>query len=412
MIDLREAVTTSITNLGVHTLRSSLTALGIVFGVGAVIAMLSIGAGAEREALAAISRLGLRNVVVRARELNGKEAREIRTKSVGVSLRDAEAIVDAIPLVELVVPTIEIDARRIFAREGSVDASVFGVAPEHAWLSDLRLAEGRFIDREDERRHAQVAVVGSTVRRTLFGFGPAVGRDVKVDDVWVEVIGVLAPAVDETESFQGVELGSASTAIFLPASTARRKFDRDLLASPVDELIVRLEPGASGREIATVIDDLLEHVHAGADDYELIVPEALLAESQRTQRMFNLVMGSIAGISLIVGGIGIMNIMLASVLERTREIGVRRAVGARRQDIVMQFLVEAFTLSLLGGLAGIVMGIVIARSVATAAGWTTVVTVQSVILSSAVAMAVGLLSGVYPAARAAGLDPIDALRYE
>ncbi len=412
MIDLRTVVIGSLGNLRAHTLRSSLTALGIVFGVGAVISMLSIGAGAEREALEAITRLGLENVVVRARDLRESEAEEVRRTSVGVSLRDAEAIVDTMPEVELVAPVVEIDARRIFSRGGSVAATVLGVEPIYRELVALELSEGRFLDPLDQRHHAQVVVLGSEVRRSLFGFEPAVGREVKVDDVWLEVVGVLAPTVSDEASFQGVELGSVSTTLFLPLSTARRKFDRDLLASPVDELVVRVRTGASTRAAAVVIDDLLEHLHAGADDYELVVPEALLAESQRTQQMFNLVMGCIAGISLIVGGIGIMNIMLASVMERTREIGVRRAIGARRRDIVVQFLVEAFTLSVLGGLAGIAMGIAIARIVAAAANWTTIVTAGSVFLAAGVAVSVGLVSGVYPARRAAELDPIEALRYE
>jgi putative ABC transport system permease protein len=403
---------TSLSNLRVHTLRSSLTALGIVFGVGAVISMLSIGAGAERESLAAIARLGLDNVVVRAKELREADAQEIRKTSVGVSMRDAEAISDTVPEVDLVAPTVEINARQIFSRQGTAAAAVLGVVANYRKLAELSLAEGRFLDPEDEARHAQVAVLGAATRRSLFGFGPAIGQDIKIDDVWVEVIGILAPALGEAESFQGVELGSTSTTIYLPVSTARRKFDRDLLASPIDELIVRLKSGAKAPSTAAVIHDLLDHLHAGADDFELIVPEALLAESQRTQKMFNLVMGCIAGISLIVGGIGIMNIMLASVLERTREIGVRRAVGARQHDIVVQFLVEAFTLSVLGGLAGILMGALIARVVAAAAGWTTVVTLGSVLLASGVAIAVGLISGVYPARRAAELDPIEALRYE
>ena len=412
MIDLRESVTSAVANLGGHKLRSGLTTLGIVFGVGAVIAMLSIGAGAERQALQTIARLGLHNVVVRAKELKPDEAKEVRAKSIGVSLRDAEAIRQAVPGVELVAPKIEIRARKVFAAQASTPAKVFGVAAEQAQLVDLRLAEGRFLDPLDLQRHEQVAVIGDGVRRALFGFSPALGREIKVADVWLEVVGVLAPVGNDTKAFQGVELGSPSTAIFVPATTALRKFDRDPLAAPVDELLVRLRPEASGREAAALVHALLDQLHAGADDYELVVPEALLAESQRTQRMFDLVMGCIAGISLLVGGIGIMNIMLATVLERTREIGVRRAVGARRNDIVLQFLVEAFTLSALGGLTGIVMGTLIARLVAASAGWPTVVTWGSILLAAGVAMAVGLASGLYPAVRAAELDPIEALRYE
>jgi len=191
-----------------------------------------------------------------------------------------------------------------------------------------------------------------------------------------------------------------------------RKFDRDPMSSPLDEIVVRLEPGVSPRLSASTIRLLVDRLHSGARDYELVVPEALLAQSRRTQRLFKIVMGCIAGISLLVGGIGIMNIMLATVLERTREIGVRRAVGARRGDIKRQFMIEAFSISLLGGVVGIVMGVLIARGVAAYADWPTVVTASSILLSTTVSVAVGLISGMYPAVRAAELNPIDALRYE
>ncbi len=411
-MDFREALLSSLENISAHKLRSALTMLGIVFGVGAVIAMLSIGAGAQKQALETISRLGLHNVVVRAKELDGEKLQEIRAKSLGVSMRDAEAIGDAVPGVELVAPKTEIEPYKILSSEGTTDAEVYGVSHQHAELVNLELAEGRFVDALDVRDHTQVAVIGSAVRSDLYGYGAALGRHLKVNDVWLEVVGVLASAGGEVDSFQGVSLGSTSTAIYLPISTALRKFDQDPLESPLDEIIVRLEEAERGRATAGVISSLLTHLHAGADDYELVVPEALLAESQRTQRLFNLVMGAIAGISLLVGGIGIMNIMLASVLERTREIGIRRAVGARKKDIRFQFIVESFALSALGGLFGILMGVAIAQIVAASAGWPTLVRAWSILLATGVAMAVGLASGIYPAVRASEVDPIESLRYE
>ncbi len=409
---LDEALLSALENISAHKLRSALTMLGIVFGVGAVIAMLSIGAGAEREALETISRLGLHNVVVRAKKLKESDQREIRAKSLGVSMRDAEAIRDAVPGVVLVAPKAEIEPYAVLAAGGSSEAQVYGVSEHHASLVNLGVAEGRFLDALDVRDHAQVAVIGAGVKRDLFGYGEALGGHLKIDDVWLEVIGVLRPAGGEVDSFQGVQLGSTSTAIYLPVSTVMRKFDREPLDSPLTEIIVRLEDPAMGRSAARAIDALLGHLHAGAGDYELVVPEALLAESRRTQKLFNLVMGAIAGISLLVGGIGIMNIMLASVLERTREIGVRRAVGARRADIRFQFIVESFAISALGGVAGVLMGLAIAAAVAASAGWPTRVEAWSILLATGVAMAVGLASGIYPAARAAELDPIESLRYE
>jgi putative ABC transport system permease protein len=250
------------------------------------------------------------------------------------------------------------------------------------------------------------------VRRDLFGFRPAVGRAIKVNERWLTVIGVIAPARGAGREVQGVRLASTVNDVYLPVTTAQRKFAVPPLKSALDELVVEVAPGHSPPEAAGVIDTLLEGLHGGASDYVLVVPEALLQQSQRTQRLFDIVMGCIAGISLLVGGIGIMNIMLATVLERTREIGVRRAVGATRRDIRNQFVVEAFTISATGGVLGIGMGIAIAKGVAFYASWDTIVTATSIVLATAVAVSVGLLSGLYPALRAAALDPIDALRYE
>ncbi len=412
-VSLGDSLRTALSNLSRQKLRAALTMLGIVFGVGAVIAMLSIGAGAEQQALETISRLGLTNVLVRAKEIRDDELEEVRTKSPGLSLRDAEAIRDAVPGVRVVAPKAEIEPYKVLAVGGTTEAKIFGVSELHGGLVNLEIAEGRFLDPLDVRRHGQVAVIGDEVRRNLFGYEPPIGRHLKVNDVWLEVVGVLRSGGGaESDSFEGVQLGSSSTAIYIPVSTALRKFDRRPMDSPLAEIVVQLQAADSGQTTAGLIDDLLDHLHAGQSDYELVVPEALLAESRRTQRMFNIVMGCIAGISLLVGGIGIMNIMLASVLERTREIGVRRAVGARRKDILFQFIVESFALAAIGGIAGIVMGVVIAKLVAASAGWTTIIQLWSVLLATGVAVSVGLASGVYPAVRAAELDPIDALRWE
>jgi putative ABC transport system permease protein len=406
-----EAFMSALDSLAAHKLRSALTMLGMIFGVGAVIAMLSIGAGAERQAMEMIERLGLHNVLVRDLDLKRDELEEIRKKSLGVSRRDAQAILDGVPGVKLAVPRIEIESYKIMSPGAKSEAKVFGVSYRQAELSHLAVRLGRFIDPLDEQRHEQVCVIGRQVARDLFGYQFPLGRRLKINDVWFEVVGVLA-ASGGGSSFQGVAVGSTSEEIYIPVTTAMRKFDRDPLQSPLDEIVVRLEDDISSRVTASAIDNLLDRLHAGADDYELVVPEALLEQSRRTQRLFNIVMGCIAGISLLVGGIGIMNIMLATVLERTREIGVRRAVGARRIDIRMQFIIESFAISLMGGVAGVVMGIGIARIVAAYAGWPTVVTLLSILLSTGVSVAVGLASGIYPAVRAADLDPIDALRYE
>jgi len=406
-----EAFRTASDNLKAHKLRSSLTMLGMIFGVAAVIAMLSIGAGAEQQAMDMIDRLGLRNILVRAKELKQEEANEVRKKSPGLSSRDAQAILEAVPGAEIVAPRVEIEPYKILATGGKTEAKVYGVSYRQAELARLAVAEGRFLDATDEKEHAQACVIGPAVRRDLFGYGPAIGRDVKINDVWFEVVGVLEEA-GGASTFQGVAVGSTATEIYVPVTSAIRKFDRDPIKSPLDEIVVRLDPAASPSRSSSLVRSLLDRLHGGASDFELVVPEALLEQSRRTQRLFNIVMGCIAGISLLVGGIGIMNIMLATVLERTREIGVRRAVGARRGDIRAQFIIESFSISLLGGLAGVVLGVAIAKIVAVSAGWPTVVTLGSIFLSTGVSIAVGLVSGIYPAVRAANLDPIEALRYE
>jgi putative ABC transport system permease protein len=419
---LYEAFRSALGGVAAHKLRSGLTMLGIMFGVGAVIAMLSIGAGAALEAQSLIDRLGMRNVLVRARQLRPDEMREARKKSLGVSLRDAQGIKEAVPGVELVGPKLRIEPWRVQAAGTRTDATLYGVSYLHPRLVALPLGEGRFFDAKDEREHAQVCVLAAAVRRDLFAFGPALGQYVKVNDLWCEVIGVLAdrspaPAGPPSGPSGGASARLAAAAgatrdIFMPVTTAQRKFELDPLAPILDEVLVRLTKGTQARESAAVIKVLLDGIHGGIDDYEIVVPEALLAQSRQTQRLFNIVMGAIAGISLLVGGIGIMNIMLASVLERTREIGVRRAIGARQADVVLQFLVESFSISALGGLCGVGMGVGIAKAVAFYAQWPTVVTVASLVLALGVSMAVGILSGLYPATRAARIDPIQALRYD
>ncbi|MBI2214694.1 MAG: ABC transporter permease [Acidobacteria bacterium] len=402
-----ESLLTALANLRAHKLRTTLTMLGMIFGVGAVIAMLSIGAGAEKQALASIGSLGVRNVLIRTTELDDEETKEIRKKSLGVSIRDGEAIAEAVDGVEAVLPRIEVKVHRISSAGRKTEGKVQGVA----WTSSraLPLVEGRSLDARDESTHAQVCLIGPRIRNELFGYGTAVGRTLKVNDVWLEVVGVLGSSPGSASKVEGMPAMSTSREIYLPVSTAQRKFDRNPLDSPVDELVVRLRVGVSPAASAELMKTLLDRLHAGEKDYEIIVPEALLEQSRKTQRIFAIVMGSIAGISLLVGGIGIMNIMLASVLERTREIGIRRALGARPKDIRTQFVIEAFSISIAGGFVGIVTGVALARVVAASAGWPTVVTIASLVLSTGVSMLVGLASGIYPAMRAAELDPIEAL---
>ncbi len=409
-MNLRDALRSAFENLATHKLRSILTMLGMIFGVGAVIAMLSIGEGAEREAMAMIERLGVRNILVRDIDMRDEDLQEVRETSLGVSQRDATAIADAVPGVELTCPRVTVIPYSVLSNGRTVNATAHGVGSVFADLTNLTVAEGRFLDKRDEAEHAQVCVIGDGIRRELFGYEAPIGRVVKVNDLWLEVVGILSGSGGS--SVQGVAVGSTDLDIYLPASTAIRKLDLPALEAPLDEIIVRLDADASPTEAAKLVEQLLDRLHGGEEDFELVVPEALLEQSRKTQRLFNIVMGAIAGISLLVGGIGIANIMLATVFERTREIGVRRAVGAREVDIRTLFLMESFTISVLGGLVGVAMGVIISKVVAASAGWSTVVTAWSVILAFGVSMAVGIGSGLYPALRAAKLNPIDALRWE
>jgi putative ABC transport system permease protein len=412
-MELREAFHTGLGSLRARRLAAFLTMLGMIFGVGAVIAMRSIGAGAEREALALIDSLGMRNVIVEVKEPTREaELTELRKVSVGLSERDARAIAQAVPGVARVVQKAVIESYRVLGDDGRGHPRVYGVSADYADLMNMTMAEGRFLDADDVDTMAQVCVIGPAVRRDLFGFGPAVGRSVKVNERWLTVVGVLRPSHGAGRQVQGIALASTAGDLYLPLTTAQRKFNQTPLKSALDELIVETKSGQSPEDAAAAIDALVKQLHGGASDFALVVPEALLEQSRRTQRLFDVVMGCIAGISLLVGGIGITNIMLATVLERTREIGIRGAVGATERDIRNQFLIEALMISAAGGVLGIVMGIAIAKGVALYAGWDTVVTLPSILLASGVAMLVGLVSGLYPATRAAALDPIEALRYE
>jgi len=407
----RDALAFAVDNLASRPLRSGLSTLGMMFGVAAVIAMLAIGAGAERRALALIERLGVHNVLIRARTIPPAERAEARKKSMGLTMRDVQAIGDAVPHVVMVAPKAKIDAYKVIGGGLKAEAKIWGVTHHHPEAIKLALEEGRFFDEREVTGHAQVAVMGPGLRRDLFATEAALDQAVKVNDVWFHVVGVLAedPGV---EGVPGVAAAGNDQDLYVPLTTLLAKFDRDPLDSPLEELVVQLDGKASSHESAAVMKGLLRQLHGGVEDYDIVVPEALLAQSRETQRIFSIVMGCIAGISLLVGGIGIMNIMLASVFEQTREIGVRRAVGALRRDIRFQFLVESFLVAGLGGASGVFLGLGISHVVASYAGWPTVVTPLAILLSTGVSGAVGLASGIYPAVRASVLDPIEALQHQ
>ncbi len=392
-----------------HKLRTALTLLGMIFGVGAVISMLSIGAGAEREALRMIDSLGLRNVIVEAIPQPEERLRELREDSLGLSVRDLEIALQTLPQVVRHTAIKEVNVHSIFSDSGRSEAQVLGVTPNHFAMSDLSLANGSFFDEEDQARYAQYCVIGARVARDLFGTAAPTGSRIKVNHVWLTVIGVLAVRDLGEDQFQGVELSRPENKIYIPLQTALKRFRFKDMDDEIDAFHLEVDQQSSILSVATTLDRLLETRHQGISDYRLIVPEALLRQHQKTQAIFDIVMASIAGISLLVGGIGIMNIMLATVLERTREIGIRRAIGAKRADIRRQFLIEALTVSLIGGLAGVVLGFALAWIISLFSGWPFAWSMTAPLIAFVVCAVTGLGFGLYPAVKAARLDPIEAL---
>jgi putative ABC transport system permease protein len=402
-------------NLRQHPLRSLLTMLGMIFGVAAVVSMLSIGAGAQQQVMALIEELGVRNLIVEAKEATDwQQQRKVRQTSPGLTFQDlrimrsnVEGIVDS-------------TARKRFnpgkmipkpAREMPV---VYGVSPSYAKIGGLRVAEGRFFDAEENDRASPVCVLGEGAKAGLFGEQDALGQYVKVNEQWFRVIGVVGPQLSAGSDMAGIPALDRNNLVYVPlyAAIFRLEDSYSEMRDEIDGIYLQLRTAEETVPTGEVVRGILGATHRQAADFSVVAPAQLLAEQRRTQRIFDAVMVAIASISLLVGGIGIMNIMLASIVERTREIGVRRAVGARRADIVRQFLIEAMLISFVGGVIGIVFGFGMSRLIALLAGWSTIVTLASIALAFLVSVSVGLGSGLYPALKAARLDPIAAIRYE
>ena len=407
-----ETMIGALANLGRHKLRSFLTMLGMIFGVGAVIAMLSIGAGAESESLKIIENFGIRNIIIQAKEFKTEELKQIRTESLGVSVRDVEALQTILKPKPLISASRLVKTYQINSDKARSDSRVLGVNSTYPTIQNLKLLQGAFFLKADEDANAQVCVLGIVAKQKLFGFGDVLNQQIKINDIWLTVVGVLADSAAEKQEFEGVKVQNPNNDIYIPITTAIRKFDTETVENELNEIVVKIADGANISEQASTINNLMSVMHHYVDDYSIVVPEKLLEQNQRTQGIFNIVMGAIASISLLVGGIGIMNIMLASVLERTNEIGLRRAIGAKKLDIRMQFMAEAVAISLAGGLIGVGLGYGISRAVAVFSGWSTIITMGSIGLSFGVSSVIGLIFGIYPAVQASNLDPIECLRYE
>ena len=402
-------------NLLLHKLRSLLTMLGMIFGVAAVVSMLSIGAGAQQKVMAFIEQLGVRNLIIEAKESTDYDTHnKIRRTSPGLTFQDYRVIQANLGGIVASTPRKRFIPSKVFPKPQMDLPVLFGVEPSYVRIAGLRAVDGRFFDAEENREARPICVLGEGAKASLFGPTAAVGQYVKVDEQWLHVVGVVGPQLSPGADVAGLSSQDLNNLIYVPLLTAisRLEDNKSELHDEIDGIYLRMADAALIPGSAELVRGILNASHRGAPDFSVIVPAELLAEQRRTERLFNIVMVAIASISLLVGGIGIMNIMLASIMERTREIGVRRAVGARRKDIVRQFVIEATMISFVGGLLGILFGFGMSRLIAWLAGWSTIVTVASIFLAFLVSVSVGMVFGIYPAVKAARLDPVEAIRYE
>lgn len=399
-------------NLWGQKTRTILTALGIIFGVGAVIGMLAIGAGAREESLRFIEQLGVRNLLVESRPATSdQELQQRRRSSPGLTERDVRILASNVDAVELISARKSMHPARVLPKPALNLPELYGVRPSYASIHNWKLQEGAFFEKKSDDESASVCVLGESAKVALLGYGPVVGRYIKVNDTWLRVIGVLQTQVG---SGAGSQAQDPNQVVYIPLNTFQYRF-WDMGGTFKDELDgvdIRLKPGEDSTVASKVVTAILNSTHHNTADFTVTIPAELLAEQQRSQSIFTYVMVAIAAISLLVGGIGIMNIVLATVLERTREIGVRRATGARRADIVRQFLLESVLISIAGGVVGIGFGYFLSWLIAAAAEWKTIVTPSSIVIAFSVSVAVGVIFGIYPARKAARVDPIEALRYE
>lgn len=428
--------------------RSVLTALGIIFGVAAVIAMLAIGTGARQEILEQMKMVGVNNVIIRpiwAEDDSRDESMQGRF-SPGLTLQDVEAIARIVPTVQRVSPEVEISA---YAMKSGIrrPVRVAGVTPDYFDVFSLSLARGNMFTLQQLQDGAPVAIIGNNIRAIFFGNTDPIGKQIKAGNNWLTVIGVVEDRMVTEDAVKSLGVSEFNNVIYTPVQTMLLRFqDRSavkidqiqgmrvsgrgrgvvITSAPsgnqdeakyqnyhqLDRVVVQVEQSEQLTPTADVVRRMLVRRHNNVEDFEVIIPELLLKQEQRTKDIFNIVLGAIAGISLIVGGIGIMNIMLASVMERTKEIGIRLAVGAKKTDVVFQFLSESTIISVVGGIVGIFLGIALSRSIMHFTEILTIVSLASVIISFGVAATVGIVFGYMPAQKAAAKDPVSSLRYE
>lgn len=435
-----------------NKLRAVLTSLGIICGVGSVIAMLAIGKGAEQEILEKMRLLGTNNIIIKpldkkdkkktddkeqtdntttSQETGTKDEKQKKKYTPGLTLRDAESIREIIPLVESISSEVVIDV--LAFRDGlKRNVMLVGTTEDYFKINSFNVTTGNMFNPAHLRFSEPVCVIGAAIKTKLFPGVDPVGKTIKCGNNWLKVIGVLEEKSISKENVKNLGIRDYNFDIYIPISTMLLRYENRALSrssqesqievessdqkdknhNQLDRIIVRVENTEELPRVAEVIGRMLNRRHNTVVDYEIVVPELLLEQEQRTKSIFSIVLGAIASISLLVGGIGIMNIMLASVLERTKEIGIRRAVGARQHDILLQFLSESIAISLTGGFIGIFLGIAFCYIIEMVTDIKTMPTLVSVLLSFLVSISVGLIFGITPARKASKEDPIDLLRYE
>jgi putative ABC transport system permease protein len=417
---LLRTVRLGVGSLMLHKLRSMLTTLGVLFGVSSVIAMLAIGEGASEEAQEQIRQLGSQNVILRSVKPREDFAsnQQTRVSTYGLTDEDLRRIRNTFPGVARVVPVREIfeEVRR---GERAMNPRVLATLPVYTKVTGRVVDQGRFLTDEDERNVANVCVLSDEVSRYLFPFESPLGERIKVGADYYTVVGTMLSRAQIKDDSSPA--GQSTAEVFIPLETGKKWYgnmqvkirsgSREMEEVDLHEVIVEVDAPEHVPLVANAAREMLRRNHK-QPDYDVKVPLELLLRAERTKRIFNIVLGSIASISLLVGGIGIMNVMLATVTERTREIGIRRALGAKRRHIVTQFLVETVVLSVGGGLLGVALGLLIPVLVTRWSEMRTIVTPTAPLIAFAISAGIGVVFGLYPAWRAAHMDPVEALRHE
>ena len=420
-----------------NRVRSILTGLGIIFGVAAVIAMLAIGNGAQKEIIDQIKLVGLNNIVIKPIIEQTEEQvssddpfnKEKNKYSPGLTLKDKNAIAKMLPNIQAISPEIVMDTY-IMNKGIRRSAKLVGVEPPYFKLFNFELEEGTMFNEQNLIHGMPVCIIGKSIKAKFFPSENPIGKKLKCGNQWLTVMGVLEQRIISENSIKRLGIRDYNMDVYVPLKTVLIRYEnRDLITKSMlkkadkdnttttnyhqlDRLVLQVAETEKLSTTADIIARMLARKHFDVVDYEIEIPELLLKQQQRTNDVFNYVLGAIAGISLLVGGIGIMNIMLASVLERIKEIGLRLSIGAKKTDIVFQFMFEAIMISATGGIIGIFTGVLMAYGVSAFANIPTIISFGSIVISFGVATLIGLIFGITPARKAAQQNPITSLRYE